>query len=474
MIADKMAVKIEEIDSPEKLEEYLIDKPIVLTQFIAMRCALRVYPRVFFAPNSDEYNKEVLKYFGICFRLWTVNNNPRYGNVTTQSITKSINSKFFNFFLGKHSGIALKSIIFAARAVAYEGRGSRIAAADTAREFVMAMELTVDADENANFSEAAQEKAISEYYVWEEISNDIKKYIKFGEGLGLKKLIDAPLWQSAIPDIILKDWNALKIKMLAQDLNWRVWTDWYEYVLHGSNSPKRGIAALSEEKLIELAQKPNKFWERAPEDVNAEIAGWLEEAQTSKADDKNNQNEYAKTDSNPRRNYSKLELNAVKSTVEINRESIALSSASTLLQISDFREKVRGNNQLELMFREGLLGFLDALSGDLEKLSELTLKLVTDPTDENAENTLNWLNRFKSRFNDKCQEYIEPENIANAAVPTAIILSCGGIGSLLGGPLGFGAGTVFGKFLTGELKAGGATDKISKMFDADDNKKAAE
>ena len=57
------------------------------------------------------------------------------------------------------------------------------------------------------------------------------------------------------------------------------------------------------------------------------------------------------------------------------------------------------------------------------------------------------------------RRYVSPENVAGAAIPTAIILGCTGIGSMLGQPI---AGTVVGGLLTGQLKPGKAADDLLK------------
>lgn len=48
-----------------------------------------------------------------------------------------------------------------------------------------------------------------------------------------------------------------------------------------------------------------------------------------------------------------------------------------------------------------------------------------------------------------------------------IILGCGALGAALTGfnPIGFGAGSMVGRWLTGELKSGVASDRITEMVD---------
>ncbi|MBL1404832.1 MAG: hypothetical protein COC00_002520, partial [Rhizobiales bacterium] len=109
--------------------------------------------------------------------------------------------------------------------------------------------------------------------VWKSIQQDLTLFQKNGEG----SLIGSALWHEGTPTIFQGNWTSLKKNLLGKSSDWQVWADWYEHVLHGANSSKRGIAGLSDETLIEFAQKPNEFWEREPDEVNAEIVGWVEE-----------------------------------------------------------------------------------------------------------------------------------------------------------------------------------------------------
>ncbi len=142
-----------------------------------------------------------------------------------------------------------------------------------------------------------------------------------------------------------------------------------------------------------------------------------------------------------------------------NRDAIAISAAGLLEQIAEFRERVRGDNQLEPEFKERLLRFLDDLSA---KLNELIGLLPPDPetVEENTgEKGVRWLRGFKRALLENAREYVGPENVAGAAIPTGVILACTGVGSMMGMPV---AGTVVGGLLTGQLEPGKAADDLLK------------
>lgn len=235
MIAGKMAVEIENIDTPEMLEEYLKDKPKELAQIIASRCALRVLPFLNSAFTSDYKDRFLLtqNVFRCNLISWAVRNYPAH-DMTAYAVNAASNAAAY---------AAVDAVAYAVNAAAY-------AAANTATYAVNA----------ANTAD-----------IWKSIQQDLTLFRDKGES----GLISSALWQEDIPTAFQDNWMVLRKNLLDGNSDWQVWTDWYEHVLHGANSPKRGIAALSEEKLIKLAQKPNEFWEREPEEINAEIAGWV-------------------------------------------------------------------------------------------------------------------------------------------------------------------------------------------------------
>lgn len=155
-----------------------------------------------------------------------------------------------------------------------------------------------------------------------------------------------------------------------------------------------------------------------------------------------------------------------------NRETLVLTSASLLQQIADYRFKIYSDNQLACdhpEHRDGLLAFLDQLSADIELLLQQVPAAGAEATEEQAEQAASWFDRFTGAALPEWQKYLAPEALGKASAPGGIILGFGALGALVTGvnPLGFGAGAMVGKWITGEMKSGQAADKLSEMFETD-------
>ncbi|MBL1406247.1 MAG: hypothetical protein COC00_009700, partial [Rhizobiales bacterium] len=99
MDAGKMALKIKEIDSAEKLEEYLNDKPKELAKIIASRCALRVLPLLQSAFTDKYQDRFVLtqSVFRCSFISWANRNYPAHdmtaaGNAAARAADATANA----------------------------------------------------------------------------------------------------------------------------------------------------------------------------------------------------------------------------------------------------------------------------------------------------------------------------------------------------------------------------------------------
>lgn len=250
MIAGKMAVDIEDIDSLEKLIVFLKDQPIELVQIVASRNALRVFPLIqstFEVGYEDDFSL-MLTLCRASLISWAASKILSQDFADTASV---------NDLIGDEVDEIVDAAVCAAAVVLIK---------DDSLDFaVKAIDAAV---ESAFYRDDSHE------ILWNFLRKDLLFYQKAAKRISFSNLIDKQLWNDN--SFVFSDyWKVLGIYLLEDDKNWQVWTDWYEHVLHGANSPKRGVAALSDEKLIELAQKPNEFWERKPEVVNAEIAGWV-------------------------------------------------------------------------------------------------------------------------------------------------------------------------------------------------------
>ncbi len=168
------------------------------------------------------------------------------------------------------------------------------------------------------------------------------------------------------------------------------------------------------------------------------------------------------------RNVTKQQL---VDRAQSNEDSLLLATLATRELIAEFQARIRADNYLaveELDLKSGLLGLLDEISQQLEVLLEILPAANGLVSDKNAKELSSWTKRYIDSAIPKLEAYIQPEAVATATVPVAVILACGGIGAMLTGfsPLGLGAGIYMGKHVVGELKSGVAADKLSALFES--------
>jgi hypothetical protein len=161
------------------------------------------------------------------------------------------------------------------------------------------------------------------------------------------------------------------------------------------------------------------------------------------------------------------------SKAKSNEVSLLLVGAAALENLSSFREVVRSDNFCAVENPEvhrKLLELIDALIEHIEKLLNILPSASVATTDEDGDQIVRWTQRYVNGALPKLQEYFAPERLGATSVPVGVILACGGLGSLLTGfnPIGFGAGSLVGKLIVGEMKSGAAADQITKRLDVDE------
>lgn len=154
------------------------------------------------------------------------------------------------------------------------------------------------------------------------------------------------------------------------------------------------------------------------------------------------------------------------SRIEQNRLPVLLVSQMLLAQIEELREKIRGDNQLSSEDRSSAMEALDKLNKLVLEAYEMSEASPSALAEE--KNVHTWPKRFKAAFDENMRKTLDAENLANAAVPTGLILGCGALGALIGGPVGFGAGSVLGHLITGQIKPGAAAKKIEEAMSSAD------
>lgn len=153
-----------------------------------------------------------------------------------------------------------------------------------------------------------------------------------------------------------------------------------------------------------------------------------------------------------------VETLAVVDRVKENRVPILFVSKLIISLTEELQEKVRGDNKLSPDERTATLEALDKL----QKLSHEAQEMSEASPDSlmKNEDIRSWAGRFKLAINESLGTITDPKNVANAAVPTALILGCGALGALIGGPIGFGVGSMVGSLITGQIKPGAAAKII--------------
>ena len=182
---------------------------------------------------------------------------------------------------------------------------------------------------------------------------------------------------------------------------------------------------------------------------------------------------------NPEPSPQHIPRATIAARLETEAPVIALTSASLLEQIANYREQIRGDNILaaeHTEFRDGLLDFLDTLHVDLKSLLTTLPAPGNAPTPIEVEETATWTERFIGSAIPELGVYTSPEALAKTAIPTGIILGCGALAAAITGTVtlsattalaGFGAGSFFGQWLTRTVKANAPADKLTKQMKPD-------
>lgn len=118
---------------------------------------------------------------------------------------------------------------------------------------------------------------------------------------------------------------------------------------------------------------------------------------------------------------------------------------------------MRGLNHLELEVRKGLLLWLDDMSASLDELMSILPEDVDATNDKDAMNAQTWLEQAKPLMFAKFRDYVSPENVIEAAIPTSIVLGSAVIGRMLGMPV---MSALVGGLLTRTTKPSKAVDDI--------------
>ncbi|MFK7902286.1 MAG: toll/interleukin-1 receptor domain-containing protein, partial [Nitratireductor sp.] len=313
-----MAIEIDDIDNETKLEAYLSMQPARLSKTIAMRSALRALPFLQSAYSSGYEKADEL----------------------TSATSRAL---FISWVACKYPTHDMKIVANAAAYAAAEAAEAAAAAAAAAKSAVYAAADAAYASHAANADAAYAAYAVNAAnaatrgVIWQSVRNDLIIYKNTPSGKdGIKELLNELLWVSGTPKNIVKIWHELKSDLLKQNADWEVWLGWYEHILMSEGLQKGGIALLGEAALVDLAQKPNEFWEREPKEVNADIKAMLPEPiQSDEAINADEQYDFFLS-------YSTKDEERAKEICGI----VEALGCSVFTQFKDFKD---GNNIIQMM-----------------------------------------------------------------------------------------------------------------------------
>jgi len=170
----------------------------------------------------------------------------------------------------------------------------------------------------------------------------------------------------------------------------------------------------------------------------------------------------------------RISQSQVSMRLNVNRKPIVMTGAALLELIAAYKDDVRKNNHLAIEhaeFRDDLICFLDDLSISIEHILQAVPKSGEAVSEANAEEATKWTDCFINSAVPAWKEHLDPEKLGKASAPIGIILTCGAFGYIISGfnPIGFGAGAVVGKWVTGEMTSGVAADKLAEQLDTPDD-----
>jgi hypothetical protein len=242
---------------------WLRDKPLDVAIVYAARMALRAAPlltgvRGLRGGAAEGFGEDVaLPVFRAMATAWVAGQYPAQGAAIGHAAEAACESVSFVAHGPRSAPVAsARSAAIAAghaaHAAVYVDPGAGVHEPDAIQLAVQACQAATEATTPADFAAAA--RADSE---------------EIGKGAGAWALGVLPLWLAGEPGWAPEAWKRLEDALVAEDRDWRVWTDWYRARLDGG-----AVNEALEVARVLLAQE---VWEQGPRAVNAEIARLIAE-----------------------------------------------------------------------------------------------------------------------------------------------------------------------------------------------------
>lgn len=108
--------------------------------------------------------------------------------------------------------------------------------------------------------------------IWAAVEADCRQ---FDTGESVAGVMRLPIWRGSAPDWAQAIWRATIKNQDLQDAGFAPWFKWYEGIASLDGGSIRDI--FGPKLSLKVALRPNSWWKRGPEAVNADIARWLAE-----------------------------------------------------------------------------------------------------------------------------------------------------------------------------------------------------
>lgn len=167
-----------------------------------------------------------------------------------------------------------------------------------------------------------------------------------------------------------------------------------------------------------------------------------------------------------------LSGHSIRKNMSKNSPGIALGSIALLGQLRLLREQVFTLNQLAAEHpeeRDEIVDFIDSMTGQTYEVLAKLPHHQGEPTNDDDE-LEGFFSQYFSSASDGFGRIMDPKKLGSISAPAVTVLAFGTVGFLISGlnPIGFGAGSLFGRWIAQDMKLGDAAKKIEDIMESED------